>query len=202
MECSKCGSINLVNKKLADQLVEEDILVSWKKKEMRLDPSELYYMFLDFNIFRTGTRTQTGEIEDIVINCKNFVVSQNVLLVKILELKCRELELERYIDEILGIRFDERDASYLVKEEFPQLFPKPKQLSGLKNYLLGLKSTSKSYTDFLRKVKLPRSKNLMFTKPGPYERDMKDRISKQYLKMSSNHFVIITGYLKEMMGVD
>jgi hypothetical protein len=50
------------------------------------------------------------------------MVSQNVLLVKLLELICRERELERYIDEILGMKREDVNIVDLVKKDYPELY--------------------------------------------------------------------------------
>jgi hypothetical protein len=202
MKCEKCGSIKLENKKYADEIVENEIIPAWKAREMRLDPDEIYYMVLDFDVFRSGTRTQAGELEDIVFYTRIFVLSQNAMLVKLLELKCRDLELEKYIDEMLGIKFEEKDISEIVRGEFPGLYTKPEELSGWQNYVKGLKNTTKSYTDFFRKFRLPKIRGLMFLKPGPYETDFKERITKHYLKFAGRTLRGVTNFLKEGMGVE
>jgi hypothetical protein len=200
-ECPQCHSINLEDRTLADQIVKKEILPAWKRKEMGLDPFELYYIFLDFDVERSGMRLPVGEVEDITFTMKNYVVSQNVLLVKVLELKCRDLELERYIDEILGIRTDEKEISEIVIEEFPGLFP-PKKINNYKLYVKGLKESFKVYSNFLGKIKLPKFKTLMFLKPGPYENDFKERISKHYLTVSGASFNSIVDFIKAKMGVE
>jgi hypothetical protein len=159
-------------------------------------------MFLDFDISRTGIRLQVGEMEDMVFYTKIFVLSQNALLVKVLELKCIDLELERYIDEMLGIRFDEKDISELVKEEFPDLFGKPKELSGTQQYMKGLRESFGTYTGFLKGIKTPKAGNLVFFKQGPYERDLKERITKHYCKYAALHLGMVTEFLKQKMGVE
>ncbi len=201
IECEKCGSINLLSKTVADEIVEKEILPAWKRREMNLDPFELYYIFLDIDVLRIGFRIPVGEIEDITFTCRNFVISQNVLLVKLLELKCRDKELERYIDEMLGIRSEEKDISEILREEFPELFGKEKELSERKKFLKGLREIRKSYSDFFKSLKLPKLKSLMFIKPGPYERDFKDRIPKVYLAPAAEEFFSIMDFLKSKMGV-
>jgi len=204
VQCDNCKSIRLEDRTYADEIVENKetgIIPAWKRREFGLDPRELYYMFLDFNISRAGIRVQTGEMEDIIFYTKIFVLSQNAMLVKILELKCRDLELERYIDEMLGIRFDEKDISELVKEEFPGLFGKPKELSGAQKYVKDMEKSFGAYTGFFRGVKLPKAGNLVFFKQGPYERDLKDRITKHYCKYAALHLGIVTEFLKNKMGV-
>lgn len=197
---SECGSVNLADRTLADEIVEDQILNAWKNREMGLDPYELYYMFLDFDIFRFGSRLPVGEIEDITFKLKNFIISQNVMLVKILEIKCREIELEHYIDEMLGVRVDERDIDEILMADFPKLSEK-KELGEYKKFVKGLKDTSDAYTSFLKKVRTPKMKKFMFVKPGHYERDFKDRIAKNYLKIAAAHYGGIVGFIKAHMGV-
>ncbi len=201
LKCEKCGSTNLKDKKYADEIVETQIIPSWKRQEKGLDPAELYYMFFDFDVFRTGTRLQVGELEDIVFYTRVFVLSQNAMLVKILELICRDLEMEKYIDEMLGVKFEDKDIAELVKEEFPGLFEKPQKLTGLQNYVKDLRGTVGSYTSFFKKIKLPRTKRLTFVKPGPYENLLKERLTKHYLKYAAINLGAVTNFLKEQMGV-
>jgi len=199
--CDKCGSTALIDKKVADEIVEKEILPPWEDRERSLDPFELYYMFLDIDVLRLGSRLPVGEIEDITFTMKNYTISQNVLLVKLLELKCRDIELERYIDEMIGVRFEEREVGEIVKEEFPELFPQ-KKISGLKTYVKGLRDTYKIYSGFFEKIKLPRFRSLMFIRPGPYETDFKERISKQYLTIAGTHFNTVVDFIKSKMGVE
>jgi len=202
IECPnpRCGSINLEDKTLADQIVEEKILKMWKSREKGLDPFELYYLFLDFNVMRVGTRLPSGELEDITFTIKTCVMSQNILLLKLLELECRNMELEWYIDEMLGTSIEEKSVKEIVMDEFPELYPK-KKLSGSKEYIKGLSESFNVYTDFLHKIKLPRFGSLRFFKPGPYEKDFRERISKQYSTVAGTNFVGIVDFLKMRMRV-
>jgi len=202
-ENKDCGSIRLEDKFYVDELVNKEILPYWSVAYLGVVPQELYYMFLDIRITRLGTRIQTGELEDITFYTKIFVLSQNVLLVKILELKCRDLELEKYIDEMLGIKFEDRDIKDLVEEEFPKFFNKSEQkLSGLQEYTMGLRKTVDTYTEFFDKVKLPKSEKLSFVKRGPYERDFKERITKHFLKYAAVQLASVSDFIKEKMGVE
>jgi hypothetical protein len=199
LECPECGSL-LIDRTMADEIVEKQILKSWKNMEMSLDPYELYYMFIDFDVLRVGTRLPVGEMEDITFTISNFVVSQNVLLVKILELKCREIELEHYIDEMLGVRVEDMNLDEILTADFPQ-FKEEKGLGEYNKFVKGLRDTSDAYTGFLKKVKTPKIKNLMFLKHGKYERDFKDRITKDYLKIAGRIYAGIVGFIKTQMGV-
>lgn len=200
LQCPGCGSVSLADRTLADEIVEKQILKAWKNREMCLDPYELYYMFLDFDVMRVGSRLPVGEIEDITFTIKNFVISQNVLLVKLLELKCREIELENYIDEMLGVRVDEVELNEIIIKDFPKLAPK-KDISDYKKFVKSLKDTSDAYTGFVKKVKSPQVKKFMFFKPGNYEKDMKDRLTKNYFTIAGAQFGAIVNFVKSQMGV-
>jgi hypothetical protein len=200
-ECPQCGSINLEDKLYVDEIVEKKILPMWKERKMGLDPFELYYMFLDFDITRLGTRLPSGELEDITFDFKICIMSQNILLLKLLELECRSMELELYIDEMLGIRLEEKTISEIVMEEFPELYPK-KKTSGYKEYMRGLRDNFGAYTSFLKKIKTPKFGNLRFFRPGPYESNFKERITKQFSTVAGSHFVSVVNFLKGKMGVE
>jgi len=203
LKCAKCGSTRLKNKKYADEIVETEIIPAWKERYMNLSPGNLYYMFFDIVVTRLGTWLRVGELEDITFYTRIFVLSQNALLVKILELKCRDLELERYIDEMLGIKFEDRDIGELVREEFPGLFGESKEkLTGFQIYTKGIRDTIDSYTKIFKKIKLPKSEKLMFFKAGPYESDLKERITKHYLKYAASHLNGMRNYIKQKMGVE
>lgn len=191
---------------VADKMIKE-ILGSWNEANS-LDPNELYYVFLEIDVERSGLRTQTGEIEDIVFFVKTYMMSQNILLVKLLESKCREHEMEKYIDEILGIRAGETPEE-VVKRDFPELYeekPKKKPLEDIRNPL-------KSFTTSLSKIKNTITKPfaaekraaapLLFFKKGIYERDFTDRIIKFFLiPMGVDYFGPVKGFLMGQMGIE
>jgi len=199
----KCGSIKLEDKFYADELVDP-ILARWIQKDptLGLNPAELYYMFLDIDVFRTGSRLQVGELEDIIFYTKIFILSQNALLVKMLELKCRDLEIERYIDEMLGMKFGEKAIADLAKEDFPGLFGEKTELTSTQVYMKNLGETIESYTSFFKNFKMPKLGKLAFIKAGPYETaPLKERITKHYLKYAAGHLGAVTEFLKQRMGV-
>jgi hypothetical protein len=192
----KCGNLFVESKFYADEIVNDKILPNWTA-ERGLDPTEPYYMFIDINVFRDGTRLQVGELEDITFTNKMFVISQNIMLVKILELWCRDRELENYIDEMLGMRSDDMSIEDLVKQEIEDLREKPEE-----DKKVDLPKSIDSYKKTFQEFKKYYSKNFAFMKGGPYERDMKDRISKQYMKFAGAQLGAITAFLKAKMGVE
>jgi hypothetical protein len=49
---------------------------------------------------------------------------------------------------------------------------------------------------------MPEVKGMMFSKPGRYETDYSDRITKYYLNVTGGDFGMIKSFLKTKMGVN
>lgn len=190
--------------------VADEIILSikkkWKEKEIGgTDVNDLYYLFLAFDINRTGTRLQVGEQEDIVFDLRMHMISQNALLVRLVELECREREIGRYIEEMLGLKKDEKSTEELVKGEFPELFgvkpPKPPGTFELfvKQWKETIEALLEPFRSFEKKVMKPRP---WLVKTGPYESDFDERIAKQYLIPSGQVFGTIVGFIQSKMGVE
>ena len=189
---------------------EADLMVSkikkgWEAGNNGLDPNQLYYIFFDIDVFRVGSSLAIGELEDITFTIKTYMMSQNIMLVKMLEMKCREMELEHYIDEMLGVRSEERNISDLVKEEFPGLFgEKPKKLTPLQELAKDWGKTVKEFAGMfapLGKISMSQEKKGFFFKSGPYERELKERLSKQYFTPAGEKYGTVVGFIKGKMGV-
>jgi hypothetical protein len=182
----------------------DKILKQWKARDMRLDPSDLYYMFIEFCIDRVGTRLQVGELEDITFNAKCYAMSQNVLLLKILELRCREREMEYYIEEMLGTRIEEKDLTEFLAKEMPEIFgkqkPAEKGILGISKALEGFAKPFEGISTVM--PKRPQGYGgLSFIKPGPYETEFKDRITKVYLKPAGEALGTVNEFIKGKMGI-
>jgi hypothetical protein len=189
---------------VADDIVAE-LKGKWENgKTAGLDPTELYYVFFDIDVMRAGTRLQVGEIEDITFMIKTWVLSQNVMLVKLVEQECREREVERYIEEMLGLKTEDRPVGELVKAEFSDLFgtekeKRPGELYKLRKELwAAVGGVAKAGGAVGRAVGSQKGR---FVKPGPYESDFSERITKHYLIPSGRLFGNIVGLLLSKMGV-
>ncbi|MEM5804715.1 MAG: hypothetical protein QXU82_02610 [Candidatus Aenigmatarchaeota archaeon] len=188
----------------ADLMVEE-IKKEWKAGMHSLDPNQLYYIFFDIDVLRVGSVLPLGELEDITFTIRTYMLSQNIMLVKLLELKCRQKELEHYIDEMLGVRIEEKHISEVIKEEFPGMFgEKPKKLTPLGELAKDWAKTVEEFRGMFApfgKVSLKEEHKRFFVKAGPYEREFKERLSKYYLTQAGEKFGAIVGFIKGRMGV-
>ncbi len=180
------------NGTVADDMIKE-ILGRWSDYGLKKD--ELYYVFFEFDIERVGGKIHSFEFEDITFDIRTYMMSQNVMLVKVLEMELREKEIEKYINEILGVSED------YAKKSFPELFGNEKKAppsSAIKNYENIGSSVSKKLEPVVKFLK----KRFMFAKKGIYEKDFADRITKLYLTpMGQNFFGPVKGFLIKQMGV-
>lgn len=186
---------------IADELKKE-----WTRGERGLDANRIYWLLLDFDIKRIGLVLPGGELEDMDIYCRMILLSQNILLVKLMELKCRERELERYIEEILGLRTEDEKIEDVVKKEYPKLFgAEPKEKTEWEKMKDEWKKVGNEFNDFFRnlggKLAIKPEHRLFFVKPGEYDRDWTERITKQYLVTTGNIFGGVTNFLTEAAGV-
>lgn len=196
---------------VADDLIKE-ILDKWDDSN-KLNKNSHYYIFFEIDVFRTGGKIHAFEFEDITFTVKTYMISQNVMLVKMLELRLRELEIEKYINQILGLQ--EKSA---VETEYPELagkkegekesaikigfgFEKYKESSGkfFKETGKFFGGIGKGMENVFSGLGLP----LMFAKRGPYVRDFADTIIKFFLMpMGTDYFGPLKGFIMEQMKID
>ncbi|MEM7819756.1 MAG: hypothetical protein QXD48_02925 [Candidatus Aenigmatarchaeota archaeon] len=136
-----------------------------------------YYSFFIITLDRTNIRTPTGgEVEDGVFDVNLVVMSQNVLFVKLLELAAKQEELNKYIDELLGIEHKIEGKREKIEE---------------KNYFENIKN-------FLNKI----SFGMEFYKKGPYEKDFFDRLTNiYYAALVGIRYNQIVNFIKQKIGM-
>lgn len=196
---------------VADKMIEDIVKKEWTK-ENGLDPDSLYYILFIIDINRTGGKMPGYEFEGAEFNVKTFLVSQNVMLVKMLELKLREQEIENYFDQILGI--SDKDA---FKSDYPELAEKKeeKKDSAIK-IDLGLGKYAESAGSFFRGMdaffaaigngakRLSSGLNLplLFAKPGPYVRDFADTATAFFMGQSGpDYFGPVKSFIMDQMKI-
>ncbi len=198
------GIISAGEATVADEMIDSILENDWNLGK-RLDPTRLYYVFMTFDIIRVGKRAPDFEFEDITFDIKTFLLSQNILLVKYLELKCREKEFEKSIDILLGLKSEEGEIAELVKKEYPELFgAKPEQKQTIvTEFGDALKSMSAALRSLAGSFSVVSKIFGKFVRPGPYENTFGERITQYYLRpMGRDYFGAITGFLKTKMGVE
>jgi len=198
--CDKCSSYGLEARFYGDQLMETDILKNWSS--FGFSPAELYYYIVDMKVSRSGLALPGGEVEDISFDFKGYLASQNVMAVKALELRCREIELEKYIDEMLGTSVEGMSVEEYAKQKMPGVFgDKPKVETQMEKFQKELAQISNVLG--LKPSRVPSTPSSTFSiiKSGPYEKVFFDRITKQYLVPAGGMFGSLGGFIKSEMGV-
>ncbi len=198
----------------ADDMIEHLVEKEWTKektKENGLDPESLYYILFVIEITRTGGKTPGYEFENAEFKVKTFLVSQNVMLAKMLELKLREQEIENYFNQILGI--SGKDA---FKSDYPELAGKEekketgikidlgigKHLEGVGKFFRGVDSFFAALGGGAGKLFSGLNLPLMFSKPGPYVRDFADTATSFFMGQSGpDYFGPVKSFLMEQMGI-
>ncbi len=207
---------NLIDAKTGKEMTLADVMIKEVKdgwKGNGLDPSSLYYVFFEINIERTGGKMPGYEFEDITFNIKTYMLSQNIMLVKQLELKLREKEIEKYFNQILGLGHEkavETDYPDLAgNEEKKKEEPAFKLDLGFKKYAESMGKSFKQMNAFFSGIwkgvgklfvglKLP----LMFSKKGDYVRDFNDTVVQLFMiPMGGDYFGPVKGFIMDQMGV-
>jgi hypothetical protein len=208
------------------EIMEIDDLMLTRRRVPR---TYLYYSFLELEFEKNTMRLPTGsEFEDIIITVRCYLMSQNVLLVKLLELKAKEEEFENYIDEILGL--GEKRKIERLKKELSGMSTKDKILYLKRNFSNATDEEIKSRLDAIgenvsldeiKKYKIKKPSKIMkklneawekfsdffgldfkFFKLGPYEKDFENRITKFYLVGTGRTaYGPLVGFLKRRIMV-
>ncbi len=161
---------------ITEKWVKKKINEIYEDKWMKKD--QLYYVFITVDLDRTNMKSASGsELEDGDFNVTSYMLTQNAMLVKLLELKAKQEDFERDVNEFLGIT-NEMPAESPVTE---------KKKNPLEQVGSFLSSTGLS---------------MKFFKTGPYERDMQDRLTKFYFKpMAVDYYGKVTSLLKGSMKI-
>ncbi len=139
---------------------------------------KLYYSFFNITLTKTNIKSPTGaEMEDGVFEISAVLMSANALFVKLLELRAKQEDMNRYIDSLMGI------GPKAIEGKIPE-YKERRYLQPLKNFagFFGL--------------------NMQFIKRGPYERDYKDRMTKYWSgAMGGLRYKPVVEFIKRKMSM-
>lgn len=161
----------------------------------QLEPNNLYYVFFDLTMEMTLIRTpppEGAELDDMAITCRTMIMSQNALLLHLMELQARERAMENYIDEIIGAK--EEDIYQSVEKEFAE--EKPQRLAGLRKAHQKLRWAGAKIRPALTWV------FRLFFKEGPYEINFDERIGKIYFRGVGKYYTQFVEMAKKNMKVE
>jgi hypothetical protein len=132
-------------------------------------------------------------------------MSQNSLLIHLIEVHARKKWMERYMDELIGARSIEEDIYRKTEEEFTGKIKEEKKeersfFSRLKPKYETKGSIESGDYEFgpnlaMRIVRL-------FIRPGPYEPMLHERLTKMYFRASGFYYKQMIDMLEKAMGIE
>ena len=171
----------------------EEIKKDW------LEENALYYVLHQLKLEKYVIRIPDGtEIEDVTIYTQAWFFSQNALLAFLLELKIKQEEFEREIDQLLGITSIEGEKISEKLEETIKKWKKEK-LDRIERSKQKLRKLKKGLSKLLEILGLEAT----LSRFGPYEHNFKVRITNFYLiNLMKNYYnTHVIKFLLEEVGV-
>ncbi len=151
----------------------------------KIDRRFLYYFIIDLDYVCQYKKGSTGPmvIEDQYWHFHPFLISKNFLLFMLLELEYKKRKFEREIEKLIGVTSEEKKIEKEVMEKWPgeKEIEKKAKKGFFERWGDSWKQTKAGWSE--RKKRLKKMlKPLMryFMKPGPYEINVGERISKAY----------------------
>jgi len=163
----------------------------------KMHPSKVYYIFFEATFLLSLVRTPPPEgieLDNLMVwPIKAWFMSQNALLVHLLEIRARELAMEKYIDELIGVT--EREEVYLeeIEKEFEE--EKPAKFERTRKFVKKIKEIASAVNFGLDRF------IHIFIRRGPYETVFFERVSKLFARKMGDYYKQQVGFLKEKMGV-
>jgi len=142
-----------------------------------LTKHKMYYSYFIIQIRKTNIKMPTGEeAEDGDFDVNMIVLSQNAMFAKLLELKAKQQEFEKYINDLLGMPTRVKGKAADITQ---------------KNRL----EPAKKFFDWF-------ALNFQLFKSGPYEKDFDERLTKYYFApIAGERYGAIVGLIKKKIGM-
>ncbi len=196
-----------------DIIIVDDMLKKWSvaehyEAEARLNLNRYYYCFYDIHIISPLFKMEGGkeEIDDWNCDLTPYLISQNVLLLILLEIEAKERWLNKYVKELIGVREVEDKVRAEVEKRYKLDEEEEKKKFFLKRWHAGYKKRKKKVTDrvdgwwFNAK---PKTRRILkyFMRIGPYETVNAERLSKMYGRyMGAGYTDPLIKYIKTQFG--
>jgi hypothetical protein len=184
-----------IDSKTVRSLLREWTSSSTAEPRPLIDTTRPYYIFFDITVNRSVIKTPPpagGELENIMLQpLRTMIISQNVLMLHLLELWAIEQRFDREIDEMIGAPELEEGLRAEIEEEFSPKKKKQKEPGSVSRFFRRLGSAR-------RKAK-PLSR--YFIRPGPYESNFKERVTKVYMVGSGRIYQQMVDFWKDNIGV-
>lgn len=194
------------------QILVRDKIKEWtypnatatKKKELLsthpsglLDPRFVYYIFIDLDYDCDYKKGSTGPmvVEDQYFHFHPWLLSQNAMLLFLLELEAKKIAFDREVDQLIGTRKIEEMIQKDIEKEFENLEKKEEEaILRLESLYKFSEKTSKAGKSVISRIS-PLKK--YFFRPGPYEHSIYERISKSFGDYFGPQVAEMVGLIKQ-----
>ncbi|HJW97320.1 MAG TPA: hypothetical protein VJ485_04125, partial [archaeon] len=195
------------------ETILEDAVNPMKHEQAHSTPMEsqsMYYLLFDMKVILSTLKSpppEGVEMDNLMFYpLKIWVMSQNSMLIHLLELEARKRWMNRYMDELIGARSVEEDVFKSVEVELGEREKekdekkKESRWGGLKPRYVSVADKKTGETDFRpnRAMRFVR----FFVKPGPYEPIIFERLSKMYFRASGFYYKQMVDVIKTAMGIE
>lgn len=194
-----------------DIIVIDDEMKEWNEpshyeSQPRLSLDRYYYCFYDLKIESPLFKMEGGkeEIDDWNCMLTPYLVSQNVVMLALLEITAKQRWLNKYVKEMIGVREVEDKIRAEVEKRYDLVEEKDKWF--LKRwygkYNVKKKSITTRYDNWMLFHK-PKMRGILkyFMRIGPYETVSSERLTKMYGRyMGSGMTDPLIKYLKTQFG--
>ncbi|MCK4497383.1 MAG: hypothetical protein KAU24_04250, partial [Candidatus Aenigmarchaeota archaeon] len=182
--------------KTVRRLLKEWTTSKTEKPRPEIDPERPYYILFDLVVNRSVIKTPPpagGELENMMLTpLRTTLISLNILLLHMLEVWAIEKKFDREVNELIGAPELEEELRKEVEEEF-ELKKKKKKKEETFFYRLREKGS--------RTKRIFKSLSRYFIRPGPYESNFKERVTKIYMVGSGKIYQQMVDFWKEKIGV-
>jgi hypothetical protein len=165
------------------KITKEDVLEARKRLYEEGNPTYEWYVLVHFPVSILQYKLPNGlDVEDVDFNKLSVVfLTQNMILLKILEMIAEEKKIDVYIDELLGkkVMVDGciKEIDDLLHEDFPEIYKKEELEESKKTFLYEFnESLKKSMTKFQTTLNTLFGLKTLFVK-GPYDPHFADRMT-------------------------
>lgn len=171
-----------------------DIVAQYPR--VALDERFLYYYFIDLEYVCQYKKGSTGPmvVEDQYWHFHPFLISKNFVLLMLLELEYKKRKIGREIEKLIGVKEEEERIRKDVMGKWAAEGEEPE------------KGEKPAWLDTWEKLKKNRRRKLkntmmpvlrLFFKPGPYESNVLERISKIYALNFGSQVAELRDLIKE-----
>jgi len=166
-----------------------------------IDERFLYYFFIDLDYVCQYKKGSTGPmvVEDQYWHFHPFLVSKNFMLFILLELEYKKEKFRKEIEKLIGVSKEEKEWMDKVKRQYPwEGDKKEKKKKTTERWKGSWEAARARWIKRRRRFKKMLAPLLkFFIKPGPYETNLAERITKTYATYYATQIEELRDLIKE-----